>query len=151
MFEHCMNRDGWKMHWHTNIWNFDVLHSITTLKGWKLAVKPSVTFLSLLIRDQADKHPRWLQSHLTCKWMPIVPSPTEDKSQMCVGFSGFFVQCERGIRQIPAGSCHWAKGATCSLPEIHVTSLKGHNAVKCWHCFHVGRHGSVETRVSHTG
>lgn len=37
------------------------------------------------------------------------------------------------------------------LPRDYKASLYGHNAVKCWHYFHAGRHGSVETRVSHTG
>lgn len=38
------------------------------------------------------------KSHLILEGMPIVPFPIEDKSQMLVGASGFFVHCKRGIR-----------------------------------------------------
>ena len=45
---------------------------------------------------------------------PAVPFPTEDKSQMVVGVSGFlFVQCERGLRHtLHQGFCN--SGLNCS-------------------------------------
>lgn len=50
--------------------------------------------------------------------MPIVPHPTEDKSQMLVGVGGHFVWKYEGvISQILAGSCQRAKAETCSYPE----------------------------------
>ena len=48
--------------------------------------------LSQPIKAEAYKHLWQLQSHLTWKWMPIVL--IEEKRQMLVGFSGFFVQCD---------------------------------------------------------
>lgn len=80
----------------------------------------------------ADTFPWLLQSHLNWEWIPIVPSPIKNITQLLTGFSEvFFTLCERGVR-IPCSKLEHAgvfslrsvsKQHTLITPWIKFTSL----------------------------
>lgn len=55
-------------------------------RGQKLPFPAGVMFPSPLIGAGPDKYACLLQSHLTRELMQVLPFPTDDKSQMLVGF-----------------------------------------------------------------
>lgn len=65
----------------------------------------------------SDQYPRLLRSHLTWEWMLVVPFPTDDKSQILVSVSRFFVQWQRGyFYHTPSLS----KGKQCRNIFLHL-------------------------------